>query len=1587
MRMQFLPESLAWAHPLVAEWFVGKFGTPTEPQEQGWPHILAGRTTLISAPTGSGKTLAAFLACIDRLVRKALAGHLCDRTEVLYVSPLKALGNDIQKNLEIPLGEILALAGDRGLLMPEIRTAVRTGDTLQPERRAMLKRPPHILVTTPESLYILLTADKSRAILRDIETVIVDEIHAVADDKRGAHLALSLERLEVLCHRPPVRIGLSATQKPIEEVARFLTGNRGDGLASDLGTSKIPTLISAKGAEIRMGHPQDSDSDPSSPVIVDIGHKRKLDLGIEVPPMPLGPVASNELWDAIYDRLVELVAQHRSTLVFVNTRRMAERLCHELGERIGEENVAAHHGSLSRKLRLAAEKKLKEGQVRVLVATASLELGIDVGTVDLAVQINSPRAIAVALQRVGRSGHWRGAVPKGRFFCTTRDDLMECAALVRAIKQGDLDRLMIPEAPLDVLAQQIVAACAAGTNAASVGSGTVRGRDALATADGDAGATVDDGWDEDEMFALVKRAYPYRNLRRETFDSVLEMLSEGIAAKRGRYGAYVHRDRVNGKLRARRGARLAAITSGGAIPDNSLYTVVAEPDGVVVGTVDEDFAVESNRGDIMLLGNTSWMIHRIETNAGRMLVQDARGAPPSVPFWRGEAPARTQELSAHVGELRQQISERLPSTSPVGFSATQPDVAATVSWLKEECGLDDSGAEQMIEYVLQGRAVLGAVPTQTTVIAERFFDEGGGMQLVIHAPFGGRINKAWGLSLRKRFCVGFNFELQAAATDNGLNIALAEQHSFPLGDVFHFLQADTVQPILEQAALDSPIFATRWRWDANRALALLRFQNGKKVPPQIQRMRSDDTLASVFPDAAACFENIEGERKIPDHPLVGEVMKDVLTEAMDVEGLKSLLRGMASGEIRVIAVDTPVPSQFSHEILNANPYAYLDDAPLEERRARAVNMRRVLPESVLEEVGGLDAGAIAQVREEAWPDVRDADELHDVLHTLVALPESAVSTQRSAFSHQSAVTEVERCFIDERWRAYFAQLIAQGRAGVAVGSEGETPSGQPAGPFDLAQGRRRRYWVAAERARSFAALFPSAVFEQRLADVESGDVSRDDALLTLVTGWMSHVGPVTASQLGFELGLAGSDVEKALLRMEASGTVLRGRFTGAAAPAGASAALIPVELRSTGQPGAAVPTKTAVPAKTEEVEWCERRLLARIHRLTVGMLRKQIEPVTAAAFMRWLMRWQHVAPGTQVVGERGTLEVLRQMQGFEIPANAWERQVLARRIVDYDPAWLDQLCLTGAVGWGRLSPHPATVESAATAGANGDAPAGRQRRVIPTSVAPITFFVREESDWMSISKNPHPSASSGQVFSQNQGEVGHPGGGLSHGAKLVLEFLRQRGASFFADVVRGTGKLKAEIETGLWELVAAGVVTADGFDNLRALIDPKRRAGQGSGKTTRPRHSSGRWALLHADVAAERPRAVEAACWMLLRRYGIVIRDLLARESNLPPWRELLMGFRRLEDRGEIRGGRFVDGFLGEQFALPVAVESVRGMRGLPLSGETMTVSAADPLNLVGILVPGERVPAISGRTVSYRDGIAVLPADSIGHEQGAAAS
>lgn len=1471
---------LQWAHPLVRDWFLAKFGSATEPQEQGWPHILAGRSTLISAPTGSGKTLAAFLACIDSLVRKAVDGGLKDETAVVYVSPLKALSNDIQKNLDSPLAEIRELADARGIAMANIRTAVRTGDTLTRERQAMLKKPPHILVTTPESLYILLTAEKSRKMLQSVRTVIVDEIHAVADDKRGSHLSLSLERLDLLCSPSPNRVGLSATQNPIELVGRFLAG-------------------SAK----------------EEPFIVNVGRRRQFDLAVEVPKQPLEPVASNNLWDETFDRLAALVQEHRSTLVFVNTRKQAERVAMHLGNRLGEEAVACHHGSLSRQIRLSAERRLKNGEIKVLVATASLELGIDIGFIDLVCQISNCRSIAAALQRIGRAGHWRGAVPKGRLFPQTRDELVESAALVHAVRQGAMDKLWIPECSLDILAQQIVA------------------------------MTAVEEWDENELFETVKRAYPYRNLSRRDFDAVIHMLAEGISATRGRYGAYLMHDQVNGRLRARRGARLAAITSGGAIPETNLYAVIAQPEGTPIGTLDEDFAIESHRGDIILLGNTSWRISTIDNKSGRVFVEDAHGASPTVPFWFGEAPARTNELSHYLSALRARL-DASTKTVPLEFNAlSEPsdEVRDTIDWLKSDCGVDDSGASQIIEYIVQGRAILGAVPTENLIVAERFFDEGGGMQLVIHAPFGGRINRAWGLAMRKKFCRSFNFELQAAATEDGLTIALAEQHSFPLGDVFYYLAAETVKDTLEQASLQSPIFTTRWKWDAMRALALLRFMGGKKVPPYLQRLRSDDLLASVFPQAAACLDNVPGDIEIPDHPLVNEVMKDVLTEAMDLNGLEEILRKIASGEIKCLAVDTPTPSQFAAEILNANVYAFLDDAPLEERRARAVEMRRVLPNSVLQQIGQLDPQAIEQVKEESWPDLRNADELHDLMQSVIALPEEHQLFIRSPLTN---------------WWQYFESLQNSKRATrMFVGNQ--------------------TYWVNTERLEQAKLIWGDAKFETVVPRIETSIVDRTQAILPAVRGWLAILGPVRPDDLVQILSLEERDVEIALLSIESEGFVLRGQFTA--------------------QNVREVTGLSTSPCNA--FEWCERRLLARIHKMTIATLRKQVEPVSAALYVRWLAAWQHLAPGTQLTGERGALEVLRQLQGYEIPASAWESQVLARRIKHYDSDMLDKLCMKGTVGWGRLSLHPALAasietpevklgpkkstflrQSKSSAGQGGNLPAVNMhaissevapnlsvegktdlstaetifvpsgiRRVIPTSSAPITFFVREEADWMTVLQKSSPSADLSR---------------LSSAAQAIEDFLKHRGASFFADIQRGTNLLRSEVETGLWELVTAGLVSADGFDNLRALIDPKRRSGQGLGRASHARESYGRWTLLYAEHSVPRIKAIESLCRVLLRRYGVVFRDVVQRESNLPSWRELLACFRILEDRGEIRGGRFITGFIGEQFALPEALESLRNARNRETEASEMNASAADPLNLIGVILPGERVPAVPGKLV-----------------------
>lgn len=1495
------PMPLSYFHPVIADWFRARFDSPTEVQARSWPVVVSGSNVLIAAPTGSGKTLAAFLACIDSLFKQALAGELEDRTQVVYVSPLKALSNDVQKNLQQPLAEIADAALAAGLLMPEIRVTVRTGDTPVWDRQQMLRRPPHILITTPESLYLLLTAEKSRAILPDVRTVIVDEIHAVAPNKRGAHLALSLERLEALTVAPPVRIGLSATQRPIETVAEFLVGNRVRSSRFEVRGSSISESPTPELPAPETSNREPGASNMSSPcAIVDIGHRRRMDLAVEVPKDELGAVATNAIWSEIYDRLAELAHEHRSILVFVNTRRLVERVAHNLEERLrtslGVHAVAAHHGSLSRQIRLSAEERLKRGQTRVVVATASLELGIDIGTVDLVCQIGSPRSIAVCLQRVGRSGHWVGAMPKGRLFATTRDELIECAALVRAIRSGLLDHLEVPSAPLDILAQQIVAAAATQE------------------------------WREDELFDLCRRAYPYRDLNRRDFDAVIRILAEGMTTRRGRGGAYLHHDRINRRIRARRGARLAAITSGGAIPETANYAVVAEPDGTVVGSVDEDFAVESLAGDIVLLGNASWRIRGVET--GKVRVEDAHGAPPTIPFWRGEAPSRTAELSAEVAAVRERVSRLIP---PEGAGADQE---AAVRWLQDQCGLDRRGAEQAAAYVTAGRAVLGAVPTQETIVAERFFDEGGGMQLVLHAPFGGRLNRAWGLALRKRFCMTFDFELQAAATDEGLVLSLGERHSFPPDSIFGFLRADTVRDVLTQAILAAPMFMSRWRWNATRALALLRFANGRRVPPQIQRMRAEDLLGAVFPTATACQDNHRGEThvEVPDHPLVNETIRDCLTEAMDLEGVMAVLRRIERGEIRCLAVDTPMPSPFCHEILNADPYAYLDDAPLEERRARAVEMRRSLSPDLAGSVGALDPAAIAEVADEAWPVVRDPDELHDALLTLIWVPES----------------------VAQAWQVHLPALLEAHRATMVHSSKFEV-----------------RGWAATERSDLIRTVFPDAEWVPEIASTELEKTpDREESIAAIVQGWMESTGPTTAAELSVRLHLSEEDVNAALLRLEAQGQVLRGHFR--AASAVPSSNLEP-RTHHTPPPQAlfhppgpepaktdSIPGDAALPADLEPrfVEWCDRRLLARIHRLTIGRLRKEIEPVTAADFMRFLFQWQHVTPGARLHGEAGLLEIIQQLSGFEAAASAWERVLLPLRMAKYDPDLLDRLCLSGSVMWGRLSPHPRLGAQAHGTDSS------RVRRIVPTSVAPVSLFPRDDAEWL---LNVFEEASRGFDFTSV----------LSPVAQDLRRYLQARGASFFADLVRGTGHLKSEVEDGLWELASAGLVTADGFDSLRALLDPRRRRAEGRERSRRPRHAAGRWSLLRSDgvgaTAATSPPSEQVAR-RLLRRYGVVFRDLLARESLNTAWRDLLVQYRRMESRGEIRGGRFVDGFVGEQFALPEAVESLRALRraGAQKTGHEIKISGADPLNLVGIILPGARVPALPANYLVFRDGMIV---------------
>ena len=1396
-------------HPAVAGWFSRSFPAPTPAQAAAWPLIRAGRSTLVAAPTGSGKTLTAFLAAIDGLVQQGLAeGGLADATRVLYVSPLKALSNDIHINLEEPLAGITAELACLGLPALEIRTAVRTGDTPQAERNAMRKRVPHILVTTPESLYVLLGSASGREMLADVQSVIVDEIHAIAGNKRGSHLALSLERLEALCNRPLVRVGLSATQKPIDAVARFLVG---------------------------VERPCE---------IVDIGHGRARDLALEVPPVPLEAVMSNDAWALVYDRLAALAGEHRTTLVFVNTRRMAERTTRHLAERLGAEVVAAHHGSLAREQRLSAEQKLKRGELRVLVATASLELGIDIGDIELVCQLGSPRSISAFLQRVGRAGHQVAGVSKGRLFPSSRDDLIECAALLDAVRRGELDTLNIPHAPLDVLAQQIVAEVACRE------------------------------WEEEALLQLFRRAMPYAAVGDATFQALLRMLAEGYTTRHGTRGAYLHCDLATRSLRGRRGGRLTALTSGGTIADNADYAVLLEPQGLNIGTVNEDFAVESLAGDVFQLGNTSYRILKIES--GRMRVEGAQGMPPSIPFWLGEAPGRSDELSFAVARLRDEIDQRLAEGAAVG----RVDLSPAIDWLTGTLGLTETAARQIVEYLARARSALGALPTQQRLVMERFFDESGGTQLVIHSPYGSRINRAWGLALRKRFCRTFNFELQAAATEDAIILSLSTSHSFPLAEVWRYLHSASAEQVLIQALLDAPLFGVRWRWIATTALALPRMAGGRKVAPQLQRMKSDDLLATVFPDQVACLENIVGEREIPDHPLVRQTLDDCLHEAMDSEGWLALLRRMEGGQVELLARDLPAPSPLAMEILGARPYAFLDDAPLEERRTQAVLARRWSDPESADDLGALDPEAIAAVREEAWPEARSADELHEALTALGCIAEAEAAAQL-------------------QWSEWLAELARGGRA------------------TRMQVAHDRVLWLPLERLMLLRAVYPQAPFQPHLQAPGGYDQSIEEeaALVELIRARLSGFGPLPVALIARPLALPASAVAAALVRLESQGYVMRGRFSAGAV----------------------------------EEEWCERHLLARIHRYTVKRLRREIEPVERVDFMRFLADWQHLSATTRMQGREALATVVEQLEGFQAAAAAWEADLLPARLKDYSGTWLDELCRSGRIVWTRL--------------------AGRLRASGgPVRGTPIVLLPRRQlPTWYALASDaPAPE--------------------LSSRAQRVLECLNAQGALFFDELQHDAHLLRSELEDALGELVAVGLVNADSFAGLRALLAPASKRSRTArrsrgGAFIGGMDDAGRWALVRKSGAGEEEartpafdaEALEHIARVLLRRYGVVCWRLLAREADwLPPWRDLLRVYHRLEARGEIRGGRFVEAVAGEQFALPEALGLLREVRKRPLAGEMLAVSAVDPFNQLGTLLPGARVPALAANRILFRDGLPV---------------
>ena len=1379
------------SHPLIKEWFRKRFHKPSPPQEAGWPIIATAPHTLITAPTGSGKTLAAFMVSINNLAEQALAKELEDGVQVIYVSPLKALSNDVEKNLTQPLEEIGHLLASKGCHENAIRVGLRTGDTSPKDRQRLVKKPPHILVTTPESLYLLLTSEKARHILKPANTIIVDEIHALAGNKRGSHLSLTMARLDSFANHPLRRIGLSATVKPIELIAQFLSP-------------------SGKGGHLAQ--------------IVEIPNSRNFDLEIVTPISPLEAVLTHEGWQEVYDKLTHLISSHRSTLIFVNTRRMAERITHQLSQKLGSDAIRSHHGSLSKEKRWEAENLLKSGSIKGIIATASLELGIDVGYIDLVCQVGSPRSLGAFIQRIGRAGHSLGLTPKGRLFALTRDELIECGALIQGLSKGAMDAIAVPDSPIDILAQQIVAAVAV------------------------------DEWDEDSLFQMIRTSYPFRNLSQEKFSETLSMLSFGLS-ETTRKGAYIHWDQVNHKLRPRKSAKLSALMSAGAIPEQNLYRVVIEAENTFVGTIDEDFAIESQRGDIFLLGNNSWQINRV--TSGQVLVRDVHGAPPTIPFWFGEAPGRTIELSSEVSDLRQHIADYIDSDSK----------SDAISYLQQTCGMNIDAAEQAWSYLVAAKTALGQIPTGEIVIFERFFDDTQGMQVVIHAPFGAKINRAFGLALRKRFCRNFDFELQALADDNGLVLSTGPAQSFEIDTLFNLVTPNNLRDVLVQALLAVPMFQVRWRWNLTRSLAILRQKFGKRVPPHLQRFQADDLLTAVFPAQTQCFEHRVGDIPLPDHPLVEQTVEDCLFEGMDYQELHKTLERKKEGLIQFVAKETREASPMAHELLTAAPYTFLDDTGLENRRTRAVSLNRSLSLAEVADLTHLSPSAIDQVAEEAWPLVRNSDEMYDIALQWILIPGKNSS----------------------QWQVYLDSLMEDGR-------------------LRQVELHQQSCYYPSIKIHEISALFEEVGVDTLVKDT-------NPTITAIVRGYMESLGVSTIEKVSRFSGLNKPQILKALLNLQNTGQVAQGYFDNRLIKG--------------------------------ESQWCERRLLFRIHRLTVNQQRKKIKPATLQQFQRFLCQHQ----GLRVITQENRDEIdgpslmgcLDQLCLFSAPINVWEEEIIKSRVPEFHPRDLDELGSQGNLLFSRAKPKPHEGS-------------GHTSERVRVNMA-IMFFARDQL---------------GLIASPDEDDTDH----LSGEAKKTLEVLHNRGALFFHDLVQELKAPMTRVELGVTELITKGYITTDRFGAVRPNENKAKAKRYRSSSLAHqsPFDSCGRISIMPKPIRdIEEEESIEMWADILLGRYGILFRDLLRREPLAPQWGELSRLLRYKELTGEIIGGRFVKGVGGEQFATKEAFQELRSQVDTPPNVEELYIlSGCDPANMSFLEEEELRVAFQPQNRVAILDGLIV---------------